>query len=188
MNGIPTISVQRLGELHRQQPVALIDVRTPVEFREAHVAGARNVPLDSLDPRAVIHQRNGGGEPVYLICQGGGRAASACRKLLDAGLADVVNVEGGTRAWLQAGLPVVHGTKALSLERQVRIAAGALVLIGAALGLFAHPYFIGLCACVGAGLLHAGITDNCAMGMVLARMPWNQVAPTTPSPDARCTT
>ena len=87
----------------------------------------------------------------------------------------MVNVEGGTLACVEAGLPVVRGKKAISLERQVRIAAGSLVLLGVLLGWFVHPAFIGLSAFVGAGLVFAGITDTCGMGMMLARMPWNQV-------------
>ena len=88
----------------------------------------------------------------------------------------IVNVEGGTRAWQGAGLPVVQGKKILSLERQVRIATGALVLIGAVLGWIIHPAFIGISALVGAGLVFSGITDSCAMGMLLAKMPWNQIS------------
>jgi rhodanese-related sulfurtransferase len=89
---------------------------------------------------------------------------------------DVVNVEGGTLAWEAAGLPLVHGArKAISLERQVRIAAGFLVLVGAVLAMVVHPYFAGLSAFIGAGLMFSGITDTCGMAMVLARMPWNQV-------------
>ena len=80
-------------------------------------------------------------------------------------------------ACVEAGLPVVRGKKAISLERQVRIAAGSLVLLGAVL-YFVHPAFIGLSAFVGAGLVFAGITDTCGMGMILARMPWNQVKKT----------
>jgi len=87
-----------------------------------------------------------------------------------------VNVEGGTLAWDQAGLPVTRGKKMMSLERQVRIAAGSLVLIGVVLAWMVHPYLIRLSAFVGAGLVFAGITDTCGMGMLLARMPWNQVA------------
>ena len=92
---------------------------------------------------------------------------------LKAGFSNVVNIEGGTMACVEAGLPVVRGKKAISLERQVRIAAGSLVLLGAALS-FVHPAFIGLSAFVGAGLVFAGITDTCGMGLILARMPWNQ--------------
>jgi hypothetical protein len=86
-----------------------------------------------------------------------------------------VNVEGGTLACVEAGLPVKTGKKAISLERQVRIAAGSLVLVGAALGFFVHPYWIGLSAFVGAGLVFAGVTDTCGMAIMLGRMPWNQV-------------
>ena len=87
-----------------------------------------------------------------------------------------MNVERGTQAWQEAGLPVVRGKKILSLERQVRIAAGILVLIGAMLGWIIHPAFTGMSAFVGAGLVFSGITDSCAMGMLLAKMPWNQLS------------
>jgi len=49
------------------------------------------------------------------------------------------------------------------------------VFAGAVLGFLVHPYFFGLSGFVGAGLMFAGITDTCAMGMLIARMPWNQV-------------
>lgn len=175
MTGFATISVERLAELKRQGTVDLIDVRTPVEFREVRAPGASNAPLGSLDPHQLMEARNGVGEPLYVICGSGNRSVKACQQLVDAGYADVVNVEGGTRAWDEAGLPVVRGKKAISLERQVRIAAGFLTLLGAVLGFFVHPYFIGLSAFVGAGLMFAGITDTCGMGMMLAKMPWNQV-------------
>jgi rhodanese-related sulfurtransferase len=172
---IATISPQQLHELTRSgKSVELIDVRTPVEFREVHVDFARNVPLDQLDPKTVSGKQTDSTGPFYVICRSGSRAAQACQKLQDAGLS-AVNVEGGTQAWDQAGLPVVRGKKAISLERQVRIAAGALVLIGAALGAFVHPYWIGLSAFVGAGLVFAGVTDTCGMAMILAKMPWNQI-------------
>ena len=174
---VTTISPQRLAELCKGGgKIDLLDVRTPVEFREVHVEHARNVPLDRLDPRAVIQARNGNqGEPLYLICRSGSRGKQACEKFLAAGFTNVVNVQGGSLACVEAGLPVVRGKKAISLERQVRIAAGSLVLLGVLLGWLVHPAFLGLSAFVGAGLLFAGITDTCGMGMILARMPWNQV-------------
>ena len=124
---------------------------------------------------ALMQARNGSAnEPLYVICRSGSRGQQACEKFLKAGFSNVVNIEGGTMACVEAGLPVVRGKKAISLERQVRIAAGSLVLLGAVLGWFVHPAFIGLSAFVGAGLVFAGITDTCGMGMILARMPWNQ--------------
>lgn len=172
-----TISPQELSQLRQNgKPLDLIDVRTPVEYREVHVEFARNVPLDRLDPQAIQAERNGNAQqPLYVICRSGSRGKQACKKLIAAGIANVVNVEGGTMACEAAGLPLVRGQKTISLERQVRIAAGTLVLIGSALGFWVHPYFIGLAAFVGAGLTFAGITDTCGMGMLLARMPWNQV-------------
>jgi rhodanese-related sulfurtransferase len=179
---VTTISPQQLTELCKRGKIDLLDVRTPVEFREVHVEHARNVPLDRLDPQAVMQARNGHkNEPLYLICRSGSRGRQACEKFLAAGFANVVNVEGGTMACVEAGLRVVRGKKAISLERQVRIAAGSLVLLGVLLGWLVHPVFLGLAAFVGAGLVFAGITDTCGMGMMLARMPWNQVkdAPAT---------
>ena len=172
---VTTISPQQLAELCKTGKIDLIDVRTPVEFRELHTTVARNVPLDRLDPAAIMQARNGSkDEPLYLVCRSGSRGRQACEKFLAAGFTNVVNIEGGTLACVEAGLPVVRGKKGISLERQVRIAAGSLVLLGAALS-FVHPAFIGLSAFVGAGLVFAGITDTCGMGMMLARMPWNQV-------------
>ena len=169
---VATISPEDLAKrIERGEVDEIIDVRTPVEFRAVHATIARNVPLDALTPQ---HVRVSPDRPVYLVCQGGGRSAKACQKLIDAGIANVVSVAGGTQAWEAAGLPVERGKKAISLERQVRIAAGSLVLVGALLGYLVHPYWNGLSAFVGAGLVFAGVTDTCGMAMMLARMPWNK--------------
>jgi rhodanese-related sulfurtransferase len=176
---VATISPTQLADLRRRgESVTLIDVRTPAEYGEVHVEGARNVPLDRLDPKDISASHAGQG-PLYFICRSGGRSQKACEKLLAAGVADVVSVEGGTSACETAGLPVVRGKKAMSLERQVRIAAGALVAAGAALGAFGpdetwRAVGLGLAGFVGAGLVFAGITDTCGMAMLIARMPWNQ--------------
>ena len=126
-------------------------------------------------PAAMMQAHVGSGqEPLDFLCRSGIRGQQACEKFQTAGFSNVVNLEGGTLACIEAGLPVVRGKKAISLERQVRIAAGLLVVLGSLLGWFVHPAFIGLPAFVGAGLVFAGITDTCAMGMILARMPWNR--------------
>lgn len=171
------ISPQELVSLLKSNSsIELIDVRTPAEFREVHVVGAENVPLDQLDPQTLQHGRNGSAEePLYVICRSGGRAEQACKRFIEAGIPNVINIEGGTQSCELAGLPVVRGKKTVSLERQVRIAAGTLVVLGVLLSYLVHPYFVGLSAFVGAGLVFAGITDTCGMGMLLAKMPWNQV-------------
>lgn len=154
----------------------LIDVRSPVEFAEVHADGARLVPLDKLDPKAVMSQRDSSqDEPVYVICRSGSRSAKAVEKFRSEGFTNVLSVEGGTTAWEKAGLPVTRGAaKTISLERQVRIGAGLLVVLGVLLGWLVHPAFFGLSGLVGVGLAFAGVTDWCGMGMLLTRMPWNQ--------------
>jgi rhodanese-related sulfurtransferase len=171
-----TVSPREFETLRQQNPsLALIDVRTPLEYRAVHAEPAQTVPLDQLDPKRLIESRNGNGqEPICFICKSGSRAAKACEKMQAAGFGNALSIEGGTDAWERAGLPVVRGKAAMSLERQVRIVAGSLVLIGLLLGWFVHPYLYGLSAFVGAGLIVAGVTDWCGMGMLLARLPWNQ--------------
>jgi rhodanese-related sulfurtransferase len=169
---LKTISPLALHALMAKgQAVQLIDVRTPVEFEEIHAAPARNVPMDRLDAEQF---RSARGERLFLICKSGTRGQQACEKLVACGIEDVANVSGGTDEWNKAGLPVVRGRKTMSLERQVRIAAGALTLIGAILSLTVHPYCAGISAFVGAGLVFAGLNDTCGMALILARMPWNQ--------------
>ena len=170
-----TISPRELaGLVEGGRKIDLIDVRTPVEYREVHLEAARNVPLDALDPAAIARDRNGSVEPLYVVCRTGSRGHRACEKLAEAGVEGAVNVEGGTLACIEAGLPMVRGRKSISLERQVRVAAGSLVVLGALLGWLVHPALLGLSAFVGAGLVFSGLTDTCGMGMVLARMPWNR--------------
>lgn len=176
---IQTITCKQLNELARAGTIDLIDVRTPVEFREVHCVHARNVPLDSLDPSAMTRARTDSDAPIHVICRSENRSTKACEVFAAAGFSNVVNVDGGTIAWDEAGLPVVRGKKAVSLERQVRIAAGLLVFVGTLLGVFHHEHWLVIPAFVGAGLMFAGITDTCAMGMLIAKMPWNQVKETS---------
>ena len=175
-----TISPSKLHELLAAQPGVLVfDVRTPVEFAEVHAAPARNLPLDQLRPAALL--ASGELQPnqsIYLLCRSGSRAQRAAERFLSAGFAHPVVVAGGTLAWIESGLPVERGSvKVMSLERQVRIVAGSLVLLGALLGWLVNSGFFGLSALVGAGLVLAGITDFCGMGLLLAKFPWNRRMP-----------
>ncbi|MES2597713.1 MAG: rhodanese-like domain-containing protein [Verrucomicrobiota bacterium] len=174
-----TISPAALHEVLQDKAFQnVIDVRTPVEFAEVHVDSAKNVPLDSLKPDE-LHEtyRLSIEKPVYILCRSGQRATKAADQLAKAGYPNSLVVEGGTLAWIAAGLPVTRGkTSVIGLERQVRIAAGTLVLSGVLLAYFVNPAFIGLSAFVGAGLIFAGITDWCGMGLLLAKAPWNQKA------------
>jgi len=169
-----TITPPELAQKCQSCEVELIDVRTPAEFEECHVVAARCVPLDRLDPKALMSARSDPQAPLYVICRTGTRAKMARDRFRAAGFDNIVCVEGGTLAWDAAGLPVKRGRNAMSLERQVRIAAGSLVLLGVALGFLVHEALFGLSAFIGAGLVFAGLTDTCGMGMLLARMPWNR--------------
>jgi rhodanese-related sulfurtransferase len=172
-----TITPTELQKLLVTRPnLPLLDVRTPVEFAEVHVPQALNIPLDEINPRDL---RASGkllwDQPVYFLCRGGQRATKAAEKFEKDGFTRVVVVEGGTLAWIEANLPVARGNpRVISLERQVRIVAGSLVFIGVVLGWFIHRWFFGLSAFVGAGLVFAGITDFCGMGLLLAKLPWNR--------------
>jgi len=167
-----TITPVALDHLLTKEPaLTILDVRTPMEFAEVHVPQAHNVPLDQFDPADFRTSP----QPIYLLCKGGGRATKAAEKCSKAGIDNTVVIEGGTQAWIEAGLPVERSAvKVISLERQVRIAAGSLVLTGLILAWLVHPYFIILSAFVGTGLIFAGVTDWCGMGLLLAKMPWNK--------------
>ncbi len=174
---VEAISPQELESLYKNNPsLELIDVRTPAEYQEVHVKFAKNVPLDRLDVKQLLASRESSADqPLYVICKSGSRGQMACQKIEAAGFSDVYNIEGGTSACVEAGLPVVRGKKVMSLERQVRIAAGLLVMLGCILALMVDIRWIVLPSFVGAGLVFAGLTNTCGMGMLLAKMPWNQV-------------
>lgn len=175
---IPQVSPQDLAS-RLQAPDGsiplLLDVRTPMEHQEMHIPGTKLVPLDQLDASAIC-SAHGKGQEVVVICRSGARASKAAQKLAEAGMHRLSVLEGGTLAWHATGLAVNRGRKVMSLERQVRIAAGSIALLGVVLGTWVHPGFYGLSAFVGAGLVFAGITDWCGMGLLLAKAPWNQVA------------
>ena len=173
MKTISPTELQNLLVAHPDLP--LFDVRTPAEFSEVHVPQARNIPLDELQPGTLPLRID---EPVYLLCRSGNRATKAAEKFAKEGFTHPIVIEGGTLAWVAANLPVARGTtKVISLERQVRIVAGSLVFLGVLLGWFVHRAFFGLAGFVGAGLVFAGITDFCGMGLLLAKMPWNKKRP-----------
>jgi len=182
MADIATISPLSLKTLYDREPgIHVFDVRTPAEFQELRLPFSKLAPLEALKPRELVKQAGiGDADTIYLSCKTGTRSRMAAEKFLKEGFGNVSVVEGGVEAWEAAGLPVIRGRKVISLERQVRIAAGSLVVLGLTLGYTVHPGVVGLSAFVGCGLVFAGITDTCGMGMLLARMPWNQAGTEPP--------
>ena len=172
------ITVQELQKiLASGTPVDLIDVRTPAEYASEHVPQARLYQLDRLDCGAVLAERKAESHsPIYILCHGGTRAGKAAVKFAEAGFAEAVVVEGGTQAWVDAGLPVERAAKAtvIPLDRQLQMTIGALVVTGVLLSHFVNPNWIWLSGFVGAGLLMAGATGFCPMRSLIALMPWNQ--------------
>ncbi len=167
-----TIAPFSLNTLLSQQSVTLVDVREPTEHAGEKIPGSILMPLSKFDPNRIPFDGN---KTTVLYCRTGSRSAQAAQKLFAAGMNEVTHLEGGLLAWAQAGYPTeVNKNAPISLMRQVQIVAGSLVVIGTVLGAFVSPWFLLLSGFVGSGLVFAGITDTCALGMLLAKMPWNQ--------------
>lgn len=154
--------------------VRIIDVRTPGEFEAVHIPGAYNVPLDLLrehrDEFCAHFDEN-----VVLVCRSGQRAGQAEQTLREAGLFNLHILDGGMLAWEAASLPVNRGAERWDLDRQVRLVAGSLVL-SSVLGSIAVPKLKWLAAGIGGGLTFAALSNTCAMGMLLSKLPYNRGA------------
>ncbi|WP_405681995.1 rhodanese-like domain-containing protein [Streptomyces sp. NBC_00057] len=162
--------------LHRlvqeERAPRILDVRTPGEFRTVHIPGAYNVPLATLREHRnelLAHLD----EDVILVCRSGARAAQAEKALAEAGLPNLRVLEGGINAWEMAGAPANRGTDRWDMERQVRLVAGSIVLVTGVVGLFVPgTHLIG--TAVGAGLTYAALSNSCAMGVLLSKLPYNR--------------
>ncbi len=162
---------ERLGST---APPRVLDVRTPGEFETAHIAGAYNVPLDLLREHRdeiVSHLH----EDVVLVCRSGQRAAQAQETLRAAGLHNVHILDRGITAWEAEGFAVNRGAQRWDLERQVRLVAGATVL-ASILASITTPKLKWVAAAIGGGLTFASLTNTCAMGMALSKLPYNRGA------------
>lgn len=149
----------------------LLDVRGFDEFAAGHAEGAVCIPLPDIERRVGELPTSA---PVLVMCQSGGRSAMAVQRLRALGMDNITDVEGGFNAWCQAGLPTVRQTKAIPLERQVRIAAGALVLSFSLAGFLASPAFFWGAAAIGFMLTLTGALGICPMMSLLKRLPWNR--------------
>lgn len=150
----------------------LLDVRSPAEFESVHVPGAYNVPLDTLGEHATEIQHHVD-EPVVLICRSGMRASQAEQRLASAGMGNVRVLEGGMMAWERSGGTVNRGQARWDIERQVRLVAGSLVL-GAVVASIWFPALRFVAGAIGLGLSVAALTNTCAMGAMLGKLPYNR--------------
>jgi rhodanese-related sulfurtransferase len=167
-----TITVSELaGRTEMPSPDQCIDVRSATEFAAGHLPEAVNIPMDQIESRlGDLNPR----VPIVLVCKGGARARMVAG-LIKPCRPDVKVLEGGTDAWAKAGLPLVVNTNTRwSLERQVRLVAGLVVVTSILLAVVTNRYWLGLTGFAGLGLTFAGLTDICPMGMLLGAMPWNR--------------
>ncbi|MBE9207664.1 rhodanese-like domain-containing protein [Nostoc sp. LEGE 06077] len=169
---LQTVDAPTLKQLLKQENIILIDVREPSEYAREHIIGAKLISLSKFDPRKVPQNQD---TQVILYCNSGNRSKMAAQKLFDAGFTEVTHLDGGIAAWKAASYPTTINQQApISLIRQVQIVAGSLVFTSTSLGVLVSPWFLLLSGFVGAGLIFAGITDTCALGMLLAKLPYNQ--------------
>lgn len=169
---LQTIDAKTLKRWLDAGTVDLVDVREPAEYAGEHIPGAILVPLSQFDLSQIPSDTH---KKLILQCQSGTRSAQAAQKLLANGLEQVTHLQGGLTAWKQAGYATETNKNApISLIRQVQIVAGSLVLLGILLGAFVSPWFLILSGFVGAGLTFAGITGNCTLAMLLAKLPYNR--------------
>lgn len=160
------------GWLAEPDAVTVIDVRTPGEFETAHIRGSYNVPLDLLDEHAAqLAARLD--RQVVLVCQSGARAGQAQQRLAGVGADRVHVLGGGITAYAAGGGDVVRGRARWSMERQVRLVAGTLVLAGLAVGLRVPAARL-LAGGIGAGLTLSALTDTCTMARVVSVLPYNR--------------
>lgn len=171
-NRVDAASLEQL--LGQDADVRILDVRTPAEFESAHIPGAYNVPLDTLGEHSAELARHVS-EPIMLVCRSGARASQACDKLAATGMANLHILDGGMQSWDDGHRPVRRGRQRWDLERQVRLIAGSLVLAGIVGSLFV-PGVKYLSAFVGAGLTFAALSNTCAVGMALSKLPYNRAA------------
>ena len=166
------IRSESLKQLLDEGKVTLVDVREPAEYAGEHIPGAVLMPLSKFDPEAIPQEA---GKNLVLYCRSGSRSAQAAQKLFAAGYEDVTHLSCGIGDWKEKGFDTLINVNApISIMRQVQIVAGTLIVTGTLLGAFVSPWFLILSGFVGSGLLFAGITNTCALAMLLAKLPYNQ--------------
>jgi glyoxylase-like metal-dependent hydrolase (beta-lactamase superfamily II)/rhodanese-related sulfurtransferase len=157
---------------NKDAQVKFLDVRSVLEFSQTHIKDSINVPIDMLAVR--IGELNQANRAYIVLCRTGNRSPMAADMLMQSGIHAVKVMDGGITRWQKERLPVIKGEGGISLERQVRVMAGSIVLFGIILSWFAHPWFICISIFVCCGLIYAGLTDNCMMGMLLMKLPYNK--------------
>lgn len=169
---LPLLDTATVRKLQEQEKIQLIDVREISEYAAEHIPGSHLLPLSKFQPEEISLITD---KQIVIYCQSGNRSNQAAQKLIQSGFTEFSQLQGGLTAWKQSGYATeINQNAPISLMRQVQIVAGFLVFIGTVLGAFVSPWFLILSGFVGAGLVFAGVTNTCAMGMLLSKLPYNQ--------------
>lgn len=166
------LTVEELAQRMEQGDLLLLDVRTAAEFEAAHIPGSVNVPLALLEkhPEDLSAYITG---DTAIICRSGARASRAQGLLVQAGVLDTGVLTGGIEAWKAAQKSVNAGATRWDLERQVRLVAGSIVLGATALSTVV-PKAKYVAGAIGGGLTFAALSNTCAMGAALQKLPYNK--------------
>ncbi len=165
------VSPEVVNELIKQGAL-MVDIRSADEYSREHIVVARNIPMERLAASAPLAVEAG----VIFHCKSGNRTSASAVALSTYAGGDGYVLEGGLDAWKKAGLPIIpDASQPIEMQRQVQIAAGSLIMLGAILGASVSPWFYLMCAGVGAGLVFAGVSGFCGMARLLKHMPWNRI-------------
>jgi rhodanese-related sulfurtransferase len=171
-----TISPAQAAELVESKAALLIDIREPSEHARENIAGAHLVPLSRIGAHDFVPLKAQAPTAIFH-CQGGNRTGANAAQLVQCGFERTYLLEGGIAGWKAAGLPTrLDPRQPIELQRQVQIAAGAIILLGLLLAVAVSPWFAVVIGFVGGGLLFAGLSGWCGMARLLRAMPWNKVA------------
>ena len=168
---VEKLSPNQVLSLSSTGTVQLVDVRSPLEFDSEHIEGSKNIPLDDLGYRSGEIKNDC---TTVLICRSGVRAGRAADLLASYGM-NVSVLAGGVTDWKKCGLPLIEGKKRLSLERQVQLTIGILLLSSVSAGWYINPAWFIVPGIIGAGLTFAGLSGFCGLAVVISKAPWNKI-------------
>ncbi len=170
---IKTVDAKTLKQWLANNEAVVVDVREPAEHASSKIEGAVLLPLAQVSKNNLPDYQ---GKKLVVHCHAGMRSSNACQRLLaeDPSL-EIYNLEGGIKAWAEAGQVIqCSGKRCIPLDRQVQIGIGFLLLLVTFLTVFISSKFLWLIGLFGVGLVFAGLSGFCGLAFILSKMPWNQ--------------
>jgi rhodanese-related sulfurtransferase len=172
MPDIRSVNAKTLKEWLDKGEAVLIDVREPEENEKDAIPGTILIPLQQLTVEKLVPYA---GKKIVFHCRSGKRSANACLKIVEKSPnLEVYTLEGGINSWKENGLASTCSSSVkISIDRQVHIAVGGLILFFILLGYLAHPAFFMFSGLISIGLILSGISGKCWLALALMKMPWN---------------